>query len=101
MNSAFIPYKPTMLFLCSFSNAWSNSVSVIFVFRVWVGGGFVTYAEWSVYNRMGGENWPTSLLKPFKNVVALILFTMGTLGRNIYNKIIKFFTSFSLLLCLD
>jgi len=34
----------------------------------------------SVRNRMGGGDWPTSLRKPSKSVVALILSTTGALG---------------------
>jgi len=47
------------------------------VFRVWLGGGFVTWAEWLVRNHMGGGDWPTSPRKPSKSVITLILSTTG------------------------
>jgi len=81
MNSAFIPSKPATLFLCNFSSAWSNSTSVIFVFRVWVGGGSVTWIEWSVRSRISDGDWPTSPRKPYESVAALILSTTGALGQ--------------------
>jgi hypothetical protein len=81
MNSTFIPSKPIALLLSSFFNAWNNFVSVISVFRVWLGGGCVTWAEWSVFSLMGGEDWPTSLRKPFKSVATLILSTTSAFGR--------------------
>ncbi len=81
MNSAFIPSKPAALFLCSFFSTQSSSASVIFLFRVWLGGGSFTWAEWLVRNHMGGEDWPIRPRKPSKSVVTLILSTTGALGR--------------------
>ncbi len=81
MNSAFIPSKPVALFLYSFFNAWNNSINVIFVFRMWLGGGSITWIEWSIRSCMGGEDWPTSSRKPSKSITALILSTTGALGR--------------------
>jgi hypothetical protein len=42
MNSVFIPSKPIALFFCSFLNVQSSLVNVISMFKVWLGGGFVT-----------------------------------------------------------
>jgi hypothetical protein len=42
MNSIFIPSKLATLFFCSFFNVQSSLVNVISVFKVWLGGGFVT-----------------------------------------------------------
>ncbi len=81
MNLAFIPSKPVALFLCSFFNARRSLVNVISVFTVWLGGGSVTWAKWSIHNHMGGGGWPTNPWKPCKSATTLILSTIGDLGR--------------------